>query len=146
MPSRAELPTWHWLLWRARLGFSSPQGPGAAQRGACLWLNQQTCGVVLWGRELLSPLTPFPRTADLAASCFPWCWLGGAWQNPVQLACQVPRVARGTHTCPVLAEGKPSPAFSPPRERKVGFVLQNSSSSCQVLAAPSASRSSSASL
>lgn len=51
LPSRAELPTWHQLLSRARLGFSSPWRPGTAQRGACLWLNQQTYGMALWAES-----------------------------------------------------------------------------------------------
>lgn len=55
------------------------------------------------------------------------------------LACWVLRVARGTYACPVLAGGEPFPAFTPPRERKVEFMLQNNSSSCQKLAAPSVS-------
>lgn len=50
---------WHQLLSRARPGFSSPWRLGTAQRRACLWLNQQTCGVMLWARAV-APLNPFP--------------------------------------------------------------------------------------
>lgn len=140
LPSRPELPTEHHLLSRVWLGFSSSWWPGTAQKEAGLWPNQWTCGTVLWAESCYVTPNSFHIFVGPGCKLISLMLVRRNLGKPHATG----MLDDTGHLCSLSIGGEALSSFHPTQGEKSGVCAAKQLSLCQVLAAPSPFRSSSA--